>query len=428
MLVVRVFFGLLFPLIVIAITAPVALVVFGAQSEPLVHPTKSMDQTDVARAKALLRQHDPRRLRDGETRTINASERDVNLLLQHALPFAERQRSSVDLADGSAIIRYTLSLPDNPVGNYLNLTLRIVEESESLSVQGVRVGSLTVPGWMVNPLVVAANSVLSRLFDDYRGVMETLRGVVLQTDRVRVTYRWQSDLADRMKEQGRTLLLSTADRERILAYDREIKKQSESLAGKVSVSRMLQPLFLLAMQRSANGADAAAENRALFLALGTAVSGSSIASVVGDPAVGLPTRPRRLSLTLRGRGDLAKHFAISAALAAVGGRSLADAVGVFKELDDSRGGSGFSFADLLADRAGAQLATVALGEGAAQIQRRLAGRLRESDFMPSIDQLPEGLIEMQFRSRYKDLDDPAYGRVKREIESRIAMCRVYRGV
>ena len=149
MLVVRVFFGLLFPLIVIAITAPVALVVFGAQSEPLVHPTKSMDQTDVARAKALLRQHDPRRLRDGETRTINASERDVNLLLQHALPFAERQRSSVDLADGSAIIRYTLSLPDNPVGNYLNLTLRIVEESESLSVQSAR-----------QPLLVSSQSVL----------------------------------------------------------------------------------------------------------------------------------------------------------------------------------------------------------------------------------------------------------------------------
>ena len=41
---------------------------------------------------------------------------------------------------------------------------------------------------------------------------------------------------------------------------------------------------------------------------------------------------------------------LSAAIAAAGGGVLADTIGVFKELDDSRGGSGFSFIDLLADR------------------------------------------------------------------------------
>ncbi len=426
MLLVKVFLRLVFLLLLAVILVPIGLVVLGAQSERLVLPGKSMNQADVARAKALLRQHDPRRLRDGETRTLKVSERDINLLLHHALPFGERQRADVHLAHRLATARYTLNLPENPAGRYLNLTLRIAEESETLSVHGIRVGEVTIPGWVINPLVSAAHVVLGGLSRDYRDVIHALRSVSLRADVVRVTYRWQADLADRIEERGRALLLSAADRDRVLAYYREITKQSESLAGRTSLARMLWPLFQLARQRTADGNDAAAENRALFFALGTALNGSSLTTIIGDQADALPARPRRLSLTLYGRGDLAKHFGISAALAAAGGSALANAIGVFKELDDSRGGSGFSFPDLLADRAGTRLATVAVGEDAATIQRRLAGQLRESDFMPPIDRLPEGLMEMEFKSRYRDLDDAAYGHVKREIETRIAACAIYR--
>ena len=42
--------------------------------------------------------------------------------------------------------------------------------------------------------------------------------------------------------------------------------------------------------------------------------------------------------------------------------------------------------------------------------------------------LPEGLMEMEFKSRYRDLDNAAYGHVKREIETRIALCPIYRRV
>ena len=105
-----------------------------------------------------------------------------------------------------------------------------------------------------------------------------------------------------------------------------------------------------------------------------------------------------------------------------GGSVLANAIGAYKELDDSRGGSGFSFPDLLADRAGVELAEAATGSAAANMQRLMAeDGLKESDFMPLLDDLPEGLMEMEFRQRYSDLDDARYGHVKREINSRIAL-------
>ena len=53
--------------------------------------------------------------------------------------------------------------------------------------------------------------------------------------------------------------------------------------------------------------------------------------------------------------DLAQHFIVSAVIAAAGGTPIAAAAGVYKELNDARDGSGFSFSDIAADRAGRAL-------------------------------------------------------------------------
>jgi hypothetical protein len=46
--------------------------------------------------------------------------------------------------------------------------------------------------------------------------------------------------------------------------------------------------------------------------------------------------------------------------------------------------------------------------------------------MPSISNLPEGLQEMAFKSRFEDLDSATYAAVKAEMERRIAACAIYR--
>jgi hypothetical protein len=79
--------------------------------------------------------------------------------------------------------------------------------------------------------------------------------------------------------------------------------------------------------------------------------------------------------------DFPKHFIISAALAATAGGSLSDAVGVYKEIEDSRGGSGFSFNDIAADRVGVHAAA------------RLRAGIGEKDIMPMTDDLPEFMPE-----------------------------------
>ena len=60
--------------------------------------------------------------------------------------------------------------------------------------------------------------------------------------------------------------------------------------------------------------------------------------------------------TLLGRRDLAQHFFVSGYLTATMGAEAANAAGVAKELVDANTTSGFSFADLAADRAGVRFA------------------------------------------------------------------------
>jgi len=95
-------------------------------------------------------------------------------------------------------------------------------------------------------------------------------------------------------------------------------------------------------------------------------------------------------------------------------------------VDDSRGGSGFSFADLLADRAGVSLAEAASGNRAGAVQLYFSNGPRESGYMPGYKQLPEGLMELEFKSRFEDLDSASYALVNAEIERRIGACEVHR--
>ena len=453
MFLIRLVFKLALLLIpILLLGAPVFVLLAGVQSLPLVLEGGSMRHEDVGRIKAMLKQHDPRTLQDGEVRPLTVNQRDLDLMLNTALPQLGQQRAAVDLNPGAANIKYTLALPENPLGKYLNLSALLSQQDDQLEIHRLGVGGSSVPGWAINPVIAAADFVLKGQFEEYRGMRAALKELQLQQDQVYVVYQWNAELAEQIQDRGRDLLLPEADRERIIAYYGEVSRLSHERGGSHSLAVLLQPLFALALERSESSGSPQAENRALFLTLGVVVQGSSIERLVGDRGdlpprtsgnMGLslgqrgdPAETRKCSarsprtsgnmgLSLGQRGDLAEHFLVSAAITAGGGVGLADAAGVFKEISDSRGGSGFSFPDLLADRAGVVLAETAMGSPAAEVQRFMAANTQELAFMPSWSRLPEGMQEMEFTSRYEHLDSASYARVKDEIERRIAACAVY---
>jgi hypothetical protein len=128
--------------------------------------------------------------------------------------------------------------------------------------------------------------------------------------------------------------------------------------------------------------------------------------------------------TLHGRHDLAQHFGVSAALTAAAGPQAAENAGMLKEMLDSRGGSGFSFADLSADFAGITFARrlLAKPERLADIEKSF----RIDDYAISPRGLPEGLTAAEFAKKYGSVRDDRYLRLEADIRKRIDALPGYR--
>ncbi len=165
------------------------------------------------------------------------------------------------------------------------------------------------------------------------------------------------------------------------------------------------------------------QNRATFVALAMYATLPDAGRLAGNAAQRVkPCGVPLVKPMLAGREDLAAHWSLSAALAVSLGNDIGGAMGEWKELSDSRpGGSGFSFVDLAADRAGLALARRAVApETAVSIAARLRAATGE-DLLPiRALALSEGLSERAFVGKYQTLDSAQFAAAKARIDRVIA--------
>jgi len=188
--------------------------------------------------------------------------------------------------------------------------------------------------------------------------------------------------------------------------------------------------------------------RAFLIVLGTTLDPSSalrkhplVFPLVGTIETEEEARSRSSAAagaTLRGRGDLLQHFAVAAALTAAAGEAPAWAASLQKEtidatLKDGGNGTGFSFADLAADRAGIELAGRLLALAAAppprgreEVERtldRLARDFRGSDYLPDpagyLRDPTESLGWKDFLARFGSLTDSRFTERIRSIREEV---------
>ncbi len=398
---------------------------FMISNQPLVTSDINYNAQKMDQAKAFVRRNDPRRLAPGELVTQWFDEEEISLAGNYFLDQVSRGALAIELHPGRAYGQVTVVLPENPIGEYVNATVILSQSSGSLVIESLSLGQITIPRFIAEPVQQFAHTNLLRI-DDYQAVIESLNGMQLLEDRMLVMYQWNPALVDRLKDKGQNLLVDEAAQERLIAYSRQIEAvtSGSNLGREVSLTELIGPVFLLA---EARGGDPVEENRAALLALSFYFSGVDIARLLG---VNIPrTNANGKKLTLYGRHDFAQHFLTSAALTVASQSSgFADSVGLFKELDDAKGGSGFSFTDIGADRAGVRVAELAIANASAAgfVQAFLANSPAESDFMPDVLDLPELMPNDQFVRDYGSLTDPRYLRVIKDIEERLDKLPIFR--
>jgi hypothetical protein len=401
-------------LLLLAVGTVTVALAAALQREPSVSAHEDVGVADVARALALLRQHDPRRRPPGLMAAALLSERDLDILVNQGARRWLGASSRVSLLRGGATVQLSGHAPPNPFGRWINVELKVAETGGLPAIESLQIGSLPLPAWLAES-ATAWLAQRSGLQAELALAADVVQRVRFMPRQLQVNYVWRGDSTERMVAG----LVTPADAVRLRAHsDRLVQLATRERAGwTVSLARLLGPMFELARARTAAGGDAAAENRATILVLTLFANGRGLDDVL--PAARQWPRPPRLRVQLAGRDDSPLHFLISAALAAEAGGPLSKAVGIYKEVADSRGGSGFSFNDLAADRAGTRFGERAV-QDAARLQARAAAITRESDFAPGAADLPENMPEAEFKQRYGGVGAAGYNTLLAEIDRRVA--------
>jgi hypothetical protein len=176
----------------------------------------------------------------------------------------------------------------------------------------------------------------------------------------------------------------------------------------------------------AGGSGNVVDNRSRFVALAMVTASTKLGQLAGGTQA-IVARCGAIGggIMLLGREDLAKHWAVSAALTATFGEDASIAVGTWKEISDSgQGGTGFSLIDLAADRAGIFAARRASDDSLAMAQQQKLANAREADILPiSAIAEREGMSEAEFKARYTSTDSAAYAESVRRIDATLAGLR-----
>lgn len=388
-------------------------------AEPLLLSHVQLSPKDIDRARSVIKENDPRQHLPGSRQTARVAERDLNLaanyLLQETAIGGAQIRLHPDFADAVLSVR----LPHLPVLPYLNVSLEVRERDQELTIKRLQIGRLVIPptfaAWVVQEGLKRLQGTPFELMRD------SIQGVHINRRELAVDYLWQPQLI----EQARDIVVQQQSPQALEAYHIYLQRlHSRGIGLRGELSEVLQPLFTLAQRRSTNQ-DPRDENRALLAILGAWASGAGMRQLVPDAQ---PLAP--FNLTLRGRVDLAQHFLVSAAIAAQGDSHLANAVGLYKEVRDAQGGSGFSFSDLAADLAGSRFGSAASDQRrrAAKLQAAFESGIEEADIMPTIHGLRDGMTSAQFRDRFGHPNDPRYQDLITEIDRRLDACRLLRNL
>ena len=394
---------------------------FTLEDTPTVAAQRQLSHQDIARARTIIKRNDPRQFQVGSRQAVRVSQTDLNLAANYLLQQVGGA-ASVKIHDGSADLNVTTRIPKLTIRPYLNVHLTVDDTNGVPQLRGLHIGRLPIPDFITDLLV---RLTLKQIYNtsQFQLAKDVVQDLDLKPGLAIITYVWRPKLIERALDS----LLSGTVRKALAVYHNHLATlHAKGIARSGSVVSVLKPLFLEAERRS-RANDPVDENRALLLVLGAWVNGRGMDKLV--PQNRRQGRLKSYRLSLDGRSDFGQHFLTSAALVSAGDTTLSDAIGLFKEIKDANDGSGFSFSDLAADRAGTSFGALATGstKQARLVQKLIAAGVKETDIMPHVRDLPEYMGQAEFKRRFGGVGSPRYNKVRDEIERRVAACRLYSG-
>jgi len=391
-------------------------------NEPLVNSETQLTPTDLRRAREFLRYN----LQAGHATVVTLTESDFSLLSTYLLGQLNGGGANVTIRDEHLQLQASIGIPDNWFGRYLNLQVELQETDSVPMLSRLEIGSLNIPSSLVDPLLRLSHAEFMQRLPDYATLLSAIHNYEFDEGQVHLEYELQDETLEVLAMRGRELLLTSEFTENLLEYSEKLAELASRHGDRryVSLAEVLSPMFGHASLRGGNPVE---ENRAALLALALYQLDIDVPRLL-EGELQRPSGRRKVRFTLYGRYDLAQHFLGSAGLAVSTEVELANYVGLLKEVDDSQsGGSGFSFADLAADRTGSRFGELAIANPASarELQRALDEIDDEKFFFDDFRDLPEFLDRGVVNDAYEDEGGSFYLDQLSAIDNRIANTPLY---
>lgn len=401
----------------------VLMILFGVGNKPeVIGLGWSLTHDDIARARKVL--YEGSKIKPYELGTIELTESDLNLAGNYLLNRYIKSAVHIQLKNNKMRFNVTATLPENILGKYLNISFRLGNDNinELPGITKFKMGKLLLPAKLAAFVIdtVIKHTSLNEYF-----ILATrpIKAVRIDEDRIAITYKSNAETL----QQARHLLSHSIDNPAQTIYQKKLAEiiSNHDPEWRLSLAELLQPMFDLAYRRSTLN-NAIEENRLVISTVNEYVNKQQTSKLLTVTQT-KPDNGYQYSAFMYKRIDLAQHFIGSATLAASVNGQLAKVVGEQKELSDADSGSGFSFIDLAADKAGTRFGELATSspENARKIQKAMSGIKNYSDFMPDPRDLPEKMDTAEFKNRYGEINSPAYKEVLKQIDARIAATPIY---
>lgn len=392
------------------------LIFFGISDQPELKLDWVMSQADVSRAKKILREGS--KTKPDEIGTIELTQADLNLAGNYLINRFSVGRALISLKANKIRFTVTAALPQNSLGKYVNISFRLGHEGDSPlpTLTKFKAGKLLLPSKLAAFVIktVINHTTLNEYF-----ILATdpIKAVTIDDEKITITYHPSQATLDTARD---LLTHKTITDNHANVYQAKLAEiiHHHDPNWRLSLAELLQPLFALAYQRATLDT-AIDENRTVIY---------TINDYVNNPKTGATPVAPYYPAFLYKRNDLAQHFIGAAAITALVNSQIAQALGEDKELQDAHGGSGFSFVDLTADKAGARFGELAIAtpSSARKLQQVMATVNDYRDFMPDPRTLPEHMDEATFKKRYGSVNSDAYRKVSKQIDALIAATPIYK--
>lgn len=419
-------------LVLLFAVMPLSLLIIVSDSDALVTKTAPVDVDSAVKARRIAKQFYRGLMRSpsASASKITLSEDDLNGIIALAARGISTLKGRVDITNSGLQGDFSLHVPRNPFGDYINVTANIAPSSDGLVVNKLIIGGLNLSGEF---LLSMAESILNRALDDEAlgtELLSSIESVAVDNSNITLVYHPIPNFRQKLAKLKGQIQFGQDDAELVRAYYQQLCRFQKDRVkrGYTPMSAYLSHIFAHAQQRSLQSDEPSEENRAALLALATFLGSEKFDTLIGA-LDNTSCKPARGYIGIANRNDLRLHFIFSAALQVMSSSGVSFSIGEFKELLDSQhGSSGFSFADLAADRAGIRFAELAVDDSAAEHLQTMATELaNETVFFPSISGLPEGIHQQEFERR-GGIESEFYKKYLATIEQRIDQLALYQGL